>query len=190
MSKQKQAILIAVGLIFVFWLLPIFAQEDDPVLILLSLILLPILAVSFHRVSHNVSIEKINKVFRFFVWFFILLYLAGTVSFFVSEYPYGMPWLTMEDALLFMFSPVLVLVSFAVMIKTNDAWILKRKLSYCQIFFGFFKKYLSFIFIILGISILVKYIFGLFIFYPEVENIITFASALLALGILLERNRK
>ena len=189
MSKQKKAIAIKLLLLLLIWSVPILGGYDDLSIILMLLILLPILILFFYRLNKNASIEKLNKVFRFFVWFFIAFYLFGLGSFLISEYPYDMPWWAMEDTL-GLISPIVNLFSLGIMLKINDALVLNRKIKYCQIFSNFIKRHFGGILLIIGISILVKTIFGLFIFAPELENIVTFSSALAVVGILIEHNKK
>ncbi|MBP9802381.1 hypothetical protein KBC40_02220 [Patescibacteria group bacterium] len=127
MFKQKKAILIKLLLLLLMWSVPILGGYEDLIIVLMLLIFAPILVLFFYRLNKNVSIEKLNKVFRFFVWFFILFYLFGLGHFFITEYPYDMTWWTMEDTLGYIVSPILNLIILSIMLKVNTFFIPREK---------------------------------------------------------------
>lgn len=123
MFNEKKVILIKLALFFVLlvmWAIFTYILGDEAYYFYaLALVFLPMFALYFYRLKQNKSIEKLNKVFKFFAWIFIIITARILIGEFIWGYPYSLDWWSIGEFCYFILPLIVYIIVLFLMVKAD-----------------------------------------------------------------------
>ena len=132
MKKSTKKLSLKLLLVIVIWIIGV--QFNDYSLgglleiyvFLIGIAFVPIIFLYAYRYKKKLKLDSLHKVFRFFVWLFIVALAIHAVALFISGGPYYFEWWDLGEEILSLLPPLIIILLLFGLFRINKYLVPKK----------------------------------------------------------------